>query len=68
MENPSPATVSRPGPKHGAGVTRERVRKATAKGEPVRKIAERLGISTQAVNQHIRSLRADGELPEEGAA
>jgi DNA-binding CsgD family transcriptional regulator len=35
-------------------------------GHTPRQIAKQLDISTQAVYQHLRRLRADGELPEAG--
>jgi DNA-binding CsgD family transcriptional regulator len=40
----------------------------TKRGLRPREIALLLGISTQAVYQHLDRLRRDGELPEEASA
>jgi len=37
-------------------------------GKSNREIADLTGLSTQAVHGHLKRLRRDGELPEEGAA
>jgi predicted ArsR family transcriptional regulator len=56
------------GAKRGVGKTRALVKRWALEGLTKRQIAARVGISTQAVNGHLKSLRASGELPEEGAA
>jgi predicted ArsR family transcriptional regulator len=56
------------GPKRGVGKTRAMILRLTLEGYGVRDIAIRCGISTQAVNQHLRRLRDDGDLDREGAA
>lgn len=47
--------------------TRETVRDMYRAGRSVREIAAALGISTQAVYQHLARLRRDGELPDDRA-
>jgi predicted transcriptional regulator len=56
------------GAKRGVGETRGLVLDLFRTGKGAREIAGELEISTQAVNQHLRSLRDAGELPEEGVA
>lgn len=48
--------------------TRGKVKDLTKKGNTPRQIALILGISIQAVYQHIERLRKDGELPTTEAA
>lgn len=47
--------------------TRQTVRDMYRAGRSVREIAAALGISTQAVYQHLARLRRDGELPDDRA-
>lgn len=56
------------GAKRGRGETRALVLALARDGRSVRDIARSTDISDVAVRKHIRRLRADGELPEEGAA
>ena len=56
------------GAKRGVGETRQMVLRHTKKGLGPREIALITGISTQAVYQHLRALRAAGELEEEVAS
>lgn len=49
-------------------VTRQRVLDLIRRGLSVREVATLLGISTQAVYQHIDALRAAGELPPKEAS
>jgi hypothetical protein len=53
--------------KRPIGETRELVKSRALKGDPPREIALVLGISTQAVYQHLQALRDAGELPPEKA-
>lgn len=55
------------GAKRGAGETRAMVLRLKLQGRTTREISEECGISTQAVNKHLRRLRRDGDLAE-GAA
>lgn len=59
--------TSRNAPKRLPGRTQALVLKHTLAGMYPRQVASRLGISTQAVYKHLRSLRASGELPEDAA-
>lgn len=45
--------------------TRALVRALAERGLSPREISEHLGITRQRVHQHLRRLRADGELPRE---
>ncbi len=56
------------GAKRGAGQTRALVADLARQDLRPRQIAGVLGISTQAVYQHLQSLRASGELAEEAAS
>lgn len=56
------------GAKRGVGETRRLVKRRVDEGLGPREIALELGISTQAVYQHIASLREAGELPQEVAS
>jgi predicted ArsR family transcriptional regulator len=51
-------------PKAAPGQTREQVRRLYAEGITVRQIAAVLGISTQAVYTHLRTLRRSGAVLE----
>lgn len=62
MKNQAETTVQM-GAKRGVGETRALVKRHALKGLGTREIALIVGISTQAVNQHLRSLRESGELP-----
>jgi predicted ArsR family transcriptional regulator len=46
--------------------TRKLVLALAREGIPARQIAEQLGLTRARVYQHLRRLRADGELPEDG--
>lgn len=50
--------------KRGGNDTREAVRDLALAGIKPPRIAYLLGVSRQAVHQHLASLRRDGELPE----
>lgn len=52
------------GAKRGIGKTRELVLRHHLRGLKATEIAKKVGISRQAVNKHLRSLREDGELSE----
>lgn len=47
----------RPGPKAPRGVTRDKVAALHAEGKTPRQIADTLGITTQAVYPHLKSIR-----------
>lgn len=64
---PDVATPYVSGPKRGAGETRQMVLALVLQGLKTRAIAELAGISTQAVNQHLARLRADGQLKEKAS-
>ena len=51
----------------GRGKTRELVKRWAIKGLNGAEIARKVGISRQAANNHLRSLREAGELPEVNA-
>lgn len=51
------AATPQPGPKAAPGVTRGKVAELASQGYGTRAIAERLGISTQAVWQHLKALK-----------
>lgn len=52
------------GPKRGAGETRRLVKRRYEQGCSVREIATFVGVSTQAVYEHLKRLREAGELKE----
>ena len=56
------------GPKAGTGVTRAKVKRLALKGLSATEISRVLKISREAAGQHLRRLRADGELPLEEIA
>ncbi|MGH2595795.1 MAG: helix-turn-helix domain-containing protein [Actinomycetota bacterium] len=56
------------GAKRPVGETRDRVREYARRGLNNSEIGRLLGISREAVRDHVKKLRAAGELPEEGAA
>ncbi len=53
------------GAKRGVGETKALVLRYLKQGLSIREIAQLCGISTQAVHQHIRRLRAEGALERE---
>ena len=54
--------------KRPSDTTRERVRKMEQEGLPVRAIAAMLGITTQAVYQHLARIRQDDQTQQEAAS
>ena len=60
-----PDTEIERGALRGRGKTRAMVLRYALKGLNGQEIADKVGISRQAANKHLRGLRETGELPEQ---